>query len=78
MGLIAGVLEVRGLATVCLSCFEPITSKVRPPRWLVLDYPLGYPLGAPANPGLQTDILLATLALLEAPGPPSIRREYVE
>ena len=36
----------------------------------------GYPLGKPGNPELQTRILRAAFALLEAPGPPPVLRDF--
>jgi hypothetical protein len=41
-----------------------ITRKVSPPRVLVVDRPLGFPLGEPHNPNLQKRIMLAALAML--------------
>jgi hypothetical protein len=67
------VLERRGLTTVVLSCLSEITEKVRPPRWVDLSYPLGFPLGEPANPGLQRRIIEAALDLLTHDGEPPIR-----
>lgn len=76
MGLIAGVLEDRGIQTVCLSTFEPIMKKVRPPRWLDLPYPLGFPLGPPGDPELQGRILRRAFRLLEAPGPGPVQESF--
>jgi hypothetical protein len=76
VGLIAGTLEEKGIRTVCLSTFEPIMAQVRPPRWLSLPYPLGFPLGLPNQPDLQVRILRRALALLEEPGPGPVHREY--
>lgn len=61
MGLAAGALETAGIPTVVLSCFAPITERVRPPRWVDLDLPLGYPLGRPLDPAGQRAILLSAL-----------------
>ncbi len=71
MGLIAGVLEARGIATVVLSCFEPVMERVGAPRRLALPYPLGFPLGEAGNAPLQREILRAalTLAVREGPAP---------
>ena len=44
---------------------EKITAKIRPPRALSVPYPLGYPLGEPNSPLLQTAILRQLLALLQ-------------
>jgi len=42
-----------------------VTRKVRPPRALVVPYPLGYPLGMPNEIETQRAILRALLALCE-------------
>lgn len=76
MGLIAGALEERGIRTVCLSSLEAIMEKVRPPRWLHVPYPLGFPLGRPNRPEVQIEIISAALELLEEPGSGPLRREY--
>jgi len=76
VGLIAGALEEMGIRTICLSTFEPIMTQVRPPRWLGLPYPLGFPLGRPHEPELQTRILRRAFRLLEEPGPGPLHQEY--
>ena len=76
MGLIAAALEEKGIRTVCLSTMEAIMGKVRPPRWLELPYPLGFPLGRPHEPGLQGRIIRRAFQLLEEEGPGPIRRDY--
>jgi hypothetical protein len=43
-----------------------VTRKVEPPRALVVDRPLGYPLGEPDRPELQKRIMLAALSLLSS------------
>ena len=76
MGLIAGVLEEKGIRTVCLSNMEEIMGKVAPPRWLSLPFPLGYPLGRPNEPDLQRQILRQALRLLEDKGPGPLRVQF--
>ena len=75
MGLIAGALEERGIRTVCVSTMEDIMKKVRPPRWLALPLPMGYPLGRPRDPGVQMRILRSAFQMLELPGPGPIRTD---
>jgi hypothetical protein len=41
-----------------------VTRKVRPPRALLVPWPLGFPLGAPGEPALQRRVLTELLALL--------------
>ena len=76
VGLIAGELERRGIATTSVTMLKEITVKVRTPRALAVPYALGYPLGRPNDPALQTRILKAAFALLEDPGPAPVLREF--
>jgi hypothetical protein len=76
VGLIAGVLEERGISTVCLSTFDAIMAKVAPPRWLTLPYGMGFPLGRAHEAELQKRILLRALSLLELKGPGPVQRDY--
>lgn len=73
MGLVAGVLERTGIATVILSCLAEVTEQVEPPRWLDLPYPLGYPLGSPDDPDLQRQILDTAIQLLTRSEPRPLR-----
>jgi hypothetical protein len=65
VGLAQQVIEERGIATASITLLEDVTRKIRPPRALSVPYPLGYPLGEPDNPDLQTDILRALLELMK-------------
>jgi len=76
VGLIAAALEEKGIRAVCLSTMEAIMGKVRPPRWLDLPYPLGFPLGRPNEPELQLRIIRYALGLLDEEGPGPIRVTY--
>ncbi len=64
VGLVQAAIERAGIPTVSLSMLPEVTERVRPPRALVVPYPLGYPLGTPGDAGTQTRILLAALDLL--------------
>jgi hypothetical protein len=64
VGLIAGVIEKRGIPTVCLSLLREVSRKVLPPRTLFVPFPMGSPLGEPRNPELQSRIIRAALRLL--------------
>ena len=64
VGLIQRPIEYAGMTTVSLSLLREITEKIRPPRALFVPYPLGYPLGEPNNPDLQTRVMRAAFALL--------------
>ena len=76
VGLIAGELERRGLATTSVTMLKEVTEKVRTPRALAVPYALGYPLGKPNDAALQLRILAAAFALLDAPGPPPVTRDF--
>ena len=65
VGLVGGELERRGIVTASISLLPEITAKVRPPRALVVPYPLGFPFGRPDDPSLQRRILRAVLGLVE-------------
>ena len=73
MGLIQSAIEAAGIPAVSISLLREITPKVDPPRVLYVDRPLGYPLGEPSNPALQTAIVLEALALLTEPNLPVYR-----
>ena len=64
VSLIAAAIERENISTICLSLLREVTSVIRPPRSLFLPYPMGYPLGEPNNPTLQTEIIKAGLNLL--------------
>jgi hypothetical protein len=64
VGLAQQVIEARGIATASITLLADVTRKIRPPRALAVPYPLGFPLGEPNDPGLQTAVMRALLALL--------------
>jgi hypothetical protein len=64
VGLVARVLEARGLATVCLSMIPEWTAAVGAPRVAGLDYPFGRPLGQPGDAPGQRAVLAAALEVL--------------
>ena len=64
VGLIAAAIERENIPTICLSLLREVSSIIRPPRSLFVPYPMGYPLGEPNNPALQTEIIKAGLNLL--------------
>ena len=63
-GLLQSIIEKAGIPTVSISLLMEVTRHVEPPRVLVVDRPLGFPLGEPNNPELQKRIMLEALALL--------------
>jgi hypothetical protein len=73
---VAAELERWKIATVAIQLLEEIAIRVRPPRSLLVPFPLGYPLGRPGDPALQRDVLDAAFRMLEDPGlgPPAVAR----
>lgn len=64
------MLEAHGLSTVMISLVRGTTERLRPPRALHCEFPLGRPLGRPRDPGFQHSVLDAAFALLaRAAGP---------
>ncbi len=68
--MLAHVFEAAGIATVVLSSVREMTVKVAPPRALHCEFPLGRPLGRPADPAFQHDVLARAFALLGATSGP--------
>ncbi len=64
VGLIQSVIEAAGIPTVSISLLPEVTARVKPPRVLFVDRPLGFPLGYPGNKNVQREILRQALALL--------------
>jgi hypothetical protein len=65
VGLVQAALERAGIATVSISLLREVTEVIKPPRALFVPFRMGYPLGAPNDPGLQHLVIAAALALLE-------------
>jgi D-proline reductase (dithiol) PrdB len=63
-GLLQSIIEKEGIPAVSISLLLEITKRVEPPRVLVVDRPLGYPLGEANNPELQKRIMRSALDLL--------------
>jgi hypothetical protein len=67
VGVLANVFEAHGLATVSLVSVWGQARRVRAPRALYCEFPLGRPLGRPHDPELQHRVLEAAFALLSTP-----------
>ena len=67
VGLVQSVIEKAGIPTVSITLLPEVTRRVRPPRALAVDRPLGFPLGEPGNAMLQKEIIKAALQLLHQP-----------
>lgn len=76
VGLIQSIIEKAGIATVSISLLREVTERVAPPRALVVDRPLGFPLGAPGDPEIQTRIVMAALELLSVAVDRPLVREF--
>jgi len=66
---LAHVLEANGLATVALGSVKAQLEGTAPPRGLFCDFPLGRPLGRPADPEFQHAVLAHAFAMLERTEP---------
>jgi hypothetical protein len=75
--VLAHVIEAAGIATVTLASMLPVAEKVRAPRVLHGEFPLGRPLGKPGDPEFQLDVLARAFALLEAPSGPVLESHPV-
>ncbi len=69
MSTLAHVFEAEGIATVALGSQRNQIEHTAPPRGLWCDFPLGRPLGRPADPDFQHRVLAHAFGLLEAEGP---------
>jgi len=76
VGLIAGVLEQHGIATVCIALVRSIAERVRPPRALAVPFRFGAPLGEANDEAGQIAVMCTALRLLREPGPPPVLRDY--
>ncbi len=65
MGLLARAIEEAGIPTISLSSALDITSFVRPPRAVFVNFPLGHQAGKPFDPEGQTRIILDALHVLK-------------
>jgi hypothetical protein len=62
---LAHVLEAHGLATIALGSVKAQIEGTAPPRGLYCDFPLGRPLGRPADPAFQHQVLAHAFAMLK-------------
>ena len=76
MGLIAGVLEQHGIATVCVALVRSVAERVAPPRALSVPFRFGAPLGEANDDAGQLAVVRAALRLLGEKGPPPVLDDY--
>jgi D-proline reductase (dithiol) PrdB len=62
----ARVFEEAGIPTVSMSSALDITSLVKPPRAVFVNFPLGHQTGKPFDPENQRAIIVDALRVLEA------------
>ncbi len=65
MGLIQRAIEAVGIPTISICLNRTITEKVKPPRALLVGFPLGHPMGNPFDEELQRGILMEGLNYLK-------------
>jgi D-proline reductase (dithiol) PrdB len=65
VGLVARVIEARGIPTVLVSTGRDLTQQVLPPRSVFVNFPMGNPFGRPGDAAMQRRILLDALHLAE-------------
>lgn len=69
MSTLAHVFEAAGLSTIVLGSNRSVVERMRPPRVLHCEFPLGRPLGKPGDAAFQRDVLERAFALLDATEP---------
>jgi len=65
VGLLARAIEEAGIPTISLSSALDITSSVRAPRAVFVNFPLGHQAGKPFDPEGQSGIILDALHVLK-------------
>lgn len=65
IALVARYLEAAGLPTVVVGSARDIVEEIGVPRFLFVDFPLGYPTGRPGDAAQQRSICAQALDLLE-------------
>ncbi len=75
VGLLAGVLEAAGIATVCVALLRDVAARVRIPRSLAVPYSFGLPLGG-QGPSRQLQVVEQALGLLGRPGPGPLLADF--
>ena len=70
MSVLSRVFEDSGLTTTAIALVRQQAEQARPPRALVVPFPLGYALGRPNDPDFQHRVIGAALELLKYPQGP--------
>jgi len=64
VGLIQRAIEEADIPTLSISLNRTVTERVKPPRAVLVGYPLGHPMGRPFNKKTQISLLKESLTLL--------------
>ncbi len=72
MGLIQRAIEEFGTSTISITLMPWVTEKVKVPRAVSLEFPLGHCVGKPFDKAQQRKILLETFRALESIKDPGI------
>ncbi|MEO8448817.1 MAG: hypothetical protein ABI647_03445 [Gemmatimonadota bacterium] len=75
VGLLAGVLEASGIATVCIALLRGVAVRMGIPRALAVPFPFGAPLGGGGR-ALRLRVVSQGLALLGRTGPGPILVDF--
>ncbi len=78
VGLVQSIIEKAGIPTVSITLLREVTERLKPPRAMFVDRPLGYPLGEPDDAPLQRRIILAALGLLSKSAEQPLLVEFPE
>ncbi len=70
MGALAHIFEAEGLSTVALSLVRSHTERLKTPRALHCEFPLGRPLGKPGDAEFQKQVIRSAFELLSRPEGP--------
>lgn len=70
MGALSYFLEREGIMTTGISLVRENTESMQPPRALWVSFPLGLPLGKPADAAFQRNVITTALDLLNSPQGP--------
>ena len=67
---LAHIFEAAGISTLSMISIRDVAERMKPPRALYCEFPLGLPIGRPRDPTFQHRVLEAAFALLERPAGP--------
>ena len=72
MGLIQRAIEDTGVATIGITLMPWVTEKIKVPRAVSLEFPLGHPVGKSFDPEQQKVILMDAFRALESIKEPGV------